>query len=80
MILFYYSIDISFNVSTCEKGTGFRDQNFNSCFRLLKKFDFPAMAFSLYFLGYEDESEIPEDETERAKWVFTRRATLELTQ
>ena len=49
-------------------------------FRLLKKFDFPEMEFSLYFLGYEDESEIPQDETLRAKWVFTRRATLELTQ
>ena len=49
-------------------------------FRLLKKFDFPSMKFSLYFMGYEDPADIPADETERTRWVFNQRATLELTQ
>lgn len=48
--------------------------------RLLKKFDFPSMKFSLYFMGYEDAADIPSDEGERSKWLFSRRATLELTQ
>ena len=30
--------------------------------RLLKKLDFPAMTFSLYFLGFESEDDIPKDE------------------
>lgn len=49
-------------------------------FRLLKKFDFPTMKFSLYFMGFEDEKDIPKDEQERSFWVFSRKATLELTQ
>jgi catechol 2,3-dioxygenase-like lactoylglutathione lyase family enzyme len=32
---------------------------------LLCKLDFPEMAFSLYFLGYEDPKDIPEDPKER---------------
>ncbi len=57
-------------------------QQFNKrfIFRLLSKLDFPAMTFSLYFMGYEDEKDIPKDEAERKKWTFTRKATLELTQ
>lgn len=51
----------------------------NSC-RLLQKFDFPSMHFSLFFLGYEDKKEIPTDVTERTAWTFSRRATIELTQ
>ena len=47
--------------------------------RLLKKFDFPAMKFSLYFLGFVDESSIPKDEKERTRWCFSQPATLELT-
>ena len=31
--------------------------------RLLKKLDFPDMKFSLYFLGFVNEADIPEDET-----------------
>jgi len=46
---------------------------------LLKKFDFPSMKFSLYFMGYEVGEDIPEDEKERVNWVFNRKATLELT-
>ncbi|XP_061326901.1 lactoylglutathione lyase isoform X3 [Pezoporus flaviventris] len=46
---------------------------------LLQKFDFPAMKFSLYFLGYEDKNDIPKDKTARTAWTFSRKATLELT-
>lgn len=48
--------------------------------RLLQKFDFPTMKFSLFFLGYEDKNDIPKDKTERTAWTFSRKATLELTQ
>jgi len=47
--------------------------------RLLQKFDFPSMKFSLYFMGYESAEDIPKDNTERTRWVFNQRATLELT-
>lgn len=47
--------------------------------RLLQKFDFPTMSFSLYFMGYENPEDIPKDRTERTKWMFTRKATIELT-
>ncbi|XP_039979307.1 lactoylglutathione lyase-like [Xiphias gladius] len=46
---------------------------------LLQKFDFPSMRFSLFFLGYEDKKEIPRDVKEKTAWVFSRRATIELT-
>lgn len=49
-------------------------------FRLLQKLDFPTMKFSLYFLAYEDKNDIPKDKGEKAAWVFSRKATLELTQ
>ena len=45
---------------------------------LLEKFDFPATEFALYFMGYP-QSDIPEDATERAKWIFDQPALLELT-
>ena len=45
---------------------------------LLDRYDFPAMKFSLYFMGYP-QSQIPEDRTERIKWVFEQPALLELT-
>ncbi|KAI0212715.1 Lactoylglutathione lyase [Lamellibrachia satsuma] len=47
--------------------------------RLLKKFDFPSMKFSLYFMGFEDATNIPKDETEKTRWVFSQKAVLELT-
>ncbi|XP_060576827.1 lactoylglutathione lyase-like [Ruditapes philippinarum] len=47
--------------------------------RLLQRFDFPAMKFSLYFMGYEKAEDIPSDGQERVKWTFTRPATIELT-
>jgi lactoylglutathione lyase len=38
------------------------------------------MQFSLYFLAYlKDGETIPEDPAERARWIFSRETTLELT-
>ena len=47
---------------------------------LLQKLDFPEMKFSLYFMGYEKAEDIPTGAAEHAKWTFSRKATLELTQ
>ena len=47
---------------------------------LLTKLDFPSMKFSLYFMGFEKAEDIPEDLEERKRWVFSQKATLELTQ
>jgi lactoylglutathione lyase len=47
---------------------------------LLQRLDFAEMAFSLYFLAYLGEGEqIPADPAERARFIFTRETTLELT-
>lgn len=47
---------------------------------LLQKLDFPEMEFSLYFLAYlSDEEKIPDDPKERARFIFNRETTLELT-
>jgi lactoylglutathione lyase len=47
---------------------------------LLQKLDFEEMAFSLYFLAYlKDGEDIPADPAERARFIFTRETTLELT-
>lgn len=50
--------------------------------QLLTKLDFPSMKFSLYFLGYEEPTSLPEGLTskERVSWTFGRKATIELTQ
>lgn len=48
--------------------------------RLLGKYDFPEMKFSLYFVGYEKMEDIPNIEDKRTKWIFSRQAILELTQ
>ncbi len=45
---------------------------------LLDRYDFPAMKFSLYFLGYPAGSG-PADRAERVKWVFEQPGVLELT-
>jgi len=36
--------------------------------RLLRKFDFPEMKFSLYFMGFGKVEDIPTSEPERTKW------------
>ena len=48
---------------------------------LFQRFDFEAMKFSLFFLGYEDPADppLPEDPVARAEWVFGCKALLELT-
>jgi lactoylglutathione lyase len=47
---------------------------------LLHKLDFPEMEFSLYFLAYlRDDEVIPEQPAERARFIFDRETTLELT-
>jgi len=47
---------------------------------LLDRYDFEAMQFSLYFMGYLAAGEtIPTDAGERAQWVFGRPALIELT-
>lgn len=46
---------------------------------LLAKLDFPEMAFTLLFVGFAEPSEVPEDPKERARWMFSRPACLELT-
>lgn len=48
---------------------------------LLRKFDFPAGKFSLYFFAYvrDGDEPVPEDPSENAVYVFRQKATLELT-
>jgi lactoylglutathione lyase len=46
--------------------------------KLLDRYDFPEMKFSLYFMGYP-ESEIPADPAARVQWVFEQKALIELT-
>jgi len=48
---------------------------------LLDRYDFDAMKFSLYFLGYPDAEDgaIPTDRVDRCRWVFSRKALIELT-
>ncbi|XP_030521107.1 lactoylglutathione lyase isoform X2 [Rhodamnia argentea] len=46
---------------------------------LLKRFDFPDMKFSLYFMGYEDPKSAPSNAVDRTVWTFSQKATIELT-
>lgn len=48
--------------------------------RLLRKLDFPEMAFSLYFLHRAtDDQPAPQDAGERTEWTFSQSGLLELT-
>ncbi|XP_077522578.1 glyoxalase 1 [Amblyomma americanum] len=47
--------------------------------RLLQKLDFPEMKFSLYFMGFEESVPETGSREERARWAFSRKATIELT-
>jgi len=38
--------------------------------RLMTKIDFPESKFSLYFLGYHSEADIPQDKADRVILVF----------
>jgi lactoylglutathione lyase len=48
---------------------------------LLDRYDFPNMEFTLYFMGYPDDTDgqMPEGREEKAGWVFGRKALIELT-
>ena len=48
---------------------------------LVKRLDFPAGKFSLFFLGYvrEEDGPIPEGDVERVAFTFRQRGLLELT-
>ena len=50
--------------------------------RLLRKLEFPAMEFTLYFLAIvpdKQAGDVPADDAERTCWTFGREAVLELT-
>ncbi len=47
---------------------------------LMQRLDFAEMRFSLYFLAYlRDGETVPEDPAARARFIFERETTLELT-
>ena len=46
---------------------------------LLNQFDFPEMKFSLYFLGFLRDRDIPADPVERAAFTFRQLGAIELT-
>jgi lactoylglutathione lyase len=49
---------------------------------LIRRFDFPEMKFTLFFLGMvsdEEAKKVPQERGKRATYVFNQRAMLELT-
>jgi len=48
---------------------------------LLKRFDFPEMSFSLFFMAYvrPGDEPVPDAPVDRAAYTFRQKATLELT-
>lgn len=48
--------------------------------KLLKQLDFPSAEFSLFFMGYKDASEVPQNDDEAKKFALSTLATIELTQ
>jgi lactoylglutathione lyase len=48
---------------------------------LLKRFDFPEMTFSLFFMAYvrPGDEPVPDGPVDRAAYTFRQKATLELT-
>lgn len=40
---------------------------------LLVKLDFPEAKFSLYFMGYENSADIPNDQAARKVWAMSRK-------
>ena len=48
-------------------------------YRLLTQLDFPAMSFSLFFMGFAKEEDIPKDQAERTRWAFMQPGCIELT-
>jgi len=49
-------------------------------FRLMERFDFPAMKFTLYFMGYYKPESKPSSVTEMRQWLFNQPGCIELTQ
>ncbi|MFH4981001.1 hypothetical protein AB6A40_007710 [Gnathostoma spinigerum] len=47
--------------------------------KLLKKLDFPTGKFSLYFMGYKSDAEIPKNPDYQKHYALSTLATLELT-
>ena len=50
--------------------------------RLVRRLDFPEMKFTLYFLAYLDDDQaasVPDDDSKRTTFTFSREAMLELT-
>jgi len=47
--------------------------------RLLCKMDFPEFTFSLYFMGYAKQEDIPTGRKERLQWAFAQPGTMEFT-
>ena len=76
----YWYWFVCVSVCACCGGVMIPVMDSHDVHRLLKRLDYQSMKFSLYFLGYEAIDDIPGDEIERTRWMFSRKATIELTQ